>query len=111
MKFALAFIATASAMKLEVSLPAGTCVSRSDSDEIFGKIDTNDNGQISKKELNVAITAFLEKSDLEPTTAQMKAFARAARNDAGSDHTLNKKEFNKLANQCAHFIAPDKCNA
>ena len=39
-----------------------------------------------------------------PTKAEVAAFKKAAYADAGADKTLNKKEFNKLANQVCAYI-------
>ena len=106
MKFALALIATASAVKIEA---AGQCVSMAQSDHVFDMVDTNDDGQISKKELTTAVTQYLDAHDIHPTKAQIKGFAAAAKADAGADQTLSKPEFNSLANQVAHYIAPAHC--
>ena len=37
----------------------------------------------------------------KPSKADAEALKKAFKADAGADHTLNKKEFNKLANQVA----------
>ena len=108
MKFTLALIATASAVKIEA---AGVCVSMAQSDHVFEMVDVNDDGQISEKELRSAVTQYLDAHDIHPTKAQIKAFATAAGNEAGKDQTLSKPEFNALANDVAHHIAPDHCSA
>ena len=74
------------------------------SDEVFHQVDTNGNGQISKKELTIAVTAYLKEHKIHPTKAQVKGFTKAATADAGADHQLNPKEFNKLANQVCAYI-------
>ena len=54
MKFALiALVATASA--IQVREEGKKCVSNKESNQVFDAIDTNHNGQVSKKELKTAI--------------------------------------------------------
>ena len=101
MKFAL-LIATVSAIR--ITAEDAPCVSMKQSNEVFHKVDTNGNGQISKKELTVAVKAYLKANDIHPTKAQVRAFAGAAKHDAGADHQLNPKEFNSLANQVCAYI-------
>ena len=110
MKFTLALIATATAVRITASAP-GTCVSMAQSDHVFDMVDVNDDGQISEKELRSAVTQYLDAHDIHPTKAQIKAFATAAGNEAGKDQTLSKPEFNALANDVAHHIAPAHCSA
>ena len=110
MKFILALIASASAIKMTATESApGVCVSMDQSNHVFDLVDTNDDGQVSKKELTIAVTSYLDQHDIHPTKAQIKAFTGAAKADAGADHTLSPAEFNKLANQVAHYIAPNHC--
>ena len=63
-------------------------------DSIFGEMDTNHNGSLSIKEVRAA---------LEEHTAYDKyaihEICYLAEKDAGADKVLDKKEFNKLANQ------------
>jgi Ca2+-binding EF-hand superfamily protein len=80
------------------------CVSMKQSDGVFHMVDTNGNGQISKKELTVAVTAYLKENHIHPTAAQVKGFTKAATADAGADHQLNPVEFNSLANQVCAYI-------
>ena len=103
MKFALiALVASATAIKL--SAEAAKCVSNAQSNAVFKEIDTNGNGQVSKKELTIAVTAYLKQNDIHPTAEQVKQFTGAAIADAGADHTLNPAEFNELANQVCAYI-------
>ena len=39
-----------------------------------------------------------------PTKDEVAKFKKAAYADAGADKTLNKKEFNKLANQVCAYV-------
>merc|ERR1712086_583098 len=109
MKFALlALVATVASIRL--SAPA-QCVSAADSDAVFKKVDTNGNGQVSKKELTVAVTTYLKENKIHPTEAQVAAFTKAAEADAGADKTLSPAEFNSLANQVANYLDPAHCSA
>merc|ERR1719263_2504377 len=105
MKFAvLALLATVSAVRISAEAEGPKrCVSLKDSDPVFDKIDTNGNGEVDAKELETAVKAFLEAhKKIHVTKKEIHEFAEVTKKDAGKDHTLNKKEFNKLANQVAH---------
>jgi len=103
MKFALVAL-VASAAAIQIRAEEAPCVSMKQSNAVFKQVDTNGNGQISKKELTVAVKAYLKENDIHPTKAQVKAFAGAARKEAGADHQLNPAEFNDLANEVCAYI-------
>ena len=63
------------------------------SDSIFGDVDTNHNGSLSMSELETALEKF------DAPKAMISVVMHAAKKDAGADKVLDKKEFNKLANQ------------
>ena len=108
MKFALALIATVSAIRIQAP---SQCVSRADSDHVFDLVHANGDGQVNEAELRAAVGAFLDAHDIHPTKAQVRDFGNAAAQDAGADRRLNPAEFNSLANQVAHYVAPNKCSA
>ena len=111
MKFALiALVATVASIRLSEAGPH-KCVSAAQSGAVFKEVDTNGNGQVSKKELTIAVTGYLQKHNLHPTDAQVAEFTKAAESDAGADHTLSPAEFNELANQVASVVAPNTCSA
>ena len=64
------------------------------SDSIFGDVDTNHNGSLSIKEVRAA----LERYTVYDKYA-IHEICYLAEKDAGADKVLDKKEFNKLANQ------------
>ena len=101
MKFAL-LIATVSAIR--VSAEDKPCVSMAESNQVFDMIDTNHNGQVSKKELTKAVKGWLaQHPEHQPSKKEVAMFKNQAKKDAGADHTLSKAEFNNLANQvCAY---------
>ena len=70
MKFAL-FALVASAAAIRITAEDAPCVSMGQSDEVFKQVDTNGNGQVSKKELTVAVKAYLKENDIHPTKAQV----------------------------------------
>ena len=91
MKFALiALVATASAIKIQGACPK---VTMEDSDSVFRKVDTNHNGSLSMSEVEAALKKYHAPKDMIPVAMN------AAKKDAGADKVLDKKEFNKLANQ------------
>ena len=110
MKFILALIATAAAIKVTASNP-GQCVDEAHSDKVFDEVDVNGDGQVDKKELTAAINVYLDANNIHPTKAQIKLFTATAYADAGANKTLNKTEANKLANQVAHYLEPANCSA
>jgi len=63
------------------------------SDSIFGDVDTNHNGSLSMNEVETALKQF------GAPKAAISTVMAAAKKDAGADKVLDKKEFNKLANQ------------
>ena len=103
MKFAL-FALIASAAAIRITASKAPCVSMGESNNIFGEVDTNHNGEVSKAELTVAVTRYLKENNIHPTPAQVAEFTKAAETDAGKDHQLNKTEFNELANQVCAYI-------
>ena len=56
MKFALIAL-VASATAIQIRAEGKKCVSNKESNQVFDAIDTNHNGQVSKKELKTAIEA------------------------------------------------------
>ena len=103
MKFTLlALVATAAAIRITAT--EAPCVSMAQSDEVFHEVDTSGNGQISEKELTVAIKAYLKAHDLHPSKAQVKAFRGAAIEEAGADRQLSPVEFNALANEVCAYV-------
>ena len=112
MKFSL-LIASVAAVKITTEATAERCVSEKQSDEVFDKVDTNHNGQISEKELRRAIVWSLkhvQAKDL-PTKEEAAQFKNVVAENAGADHQLNKAEFNALANDIASMVFPKKCHA
>jgi len=103
MKFALIAL-VASAAAIRITAEEAPCVSMKQSDAVFKQVDTNGDGQISKRELTRAVKAYLKQNDIHPTKAQVKAFAGAAKKEAGADHTLSPVEFNDLANEVCAYI-------
>ena len=108
MKFALiALVASATAIKLRAT--AAPCVSMDQSNDVFHKIDTNGNGEISRKELRSAIVYYLKshpraEAEAEKLTASDVAHLKTMVYDAaGDDHQLNPVEFNGLANDMCHL--------
>ena len=105
MKFAaIALVATASAIKVE-----GACVDAKEAGAIFNAIDTNDNGQVNRKELVAALKAFAKSRDYKPTKEDWAWVAKTAYADAGADKQLNQKEFTKWVNQFAKHFQIDGC--
>ena len=70
MKFAL-FALIASAAAIRITASEGPCVSMGESNNIFGEVDTNHNGEVSKAELTVAVKHYLQKHNIHPTPAQV----------------------------------------
>ena len=103
MKFALIAL-VASAAAIRITAEEAPCVSMKQSDAVFKEVDTNGDGQISKKELTIAVTNYLKAHNIHPTAGQVAKFRGADMKDAGADHTLNPKEFNTLANQVCAYI-------
>ena len=103
MKFAL-FALVASAAAIRITDEEKPCVDMKQSNEVFAKVDTNHNGQVSAKELKTAVTHYLKANDIHPTAKQVAGFTKAAKADAGADNQLNPVEFNKLANQVCAYI-------
>ena len=105
MKFAaIALVASASAISVR-----GNCVDPKEAKAIFAAIDTNDNGQVGKKELVSALKAFAKSRDYKPTKADWAWVAKTAYADAGADKQLNEKEFAKWVNQFAKHFQIDGC--
>ena len=103
MKFALIAL-VASAAAIRITAEEAPCVCMKQSDAVFKQVDTNGDGQISKKELTIAVTNYLKAHNIHPTAGQVAKFRGAAIKDAGADHTLNPKEFNTLANQVCAYL-------
>ena len=103
MKFTLLAL-VASAAAIQIRAEEKPCVSMKQSDELFHKVDTNHDGQISKKELTIAVKAYLKRENIHPTKAQVKVFSGAAREEAGADQKLSPAEFNRLANEVCAYI-------
>jgi hypothetical protein len=108
MKFALiALVASATAIKLRAT--AAPCVSMDQSNEVFGMIDTNHDGQINRKELRTAIGSYLKdhpraEAEAEKLTKDdVKHLKEMVYDAAGDDHKLNPVEFNGLANDMCHL--------
>ena len=78
-----------------------------ESDEGFDQIDTNHNGTVGPQELETALKQFAKSREYNPTKADWAWVADAAEKDAatnGHPNSMDKKEFNKFANQFAkHF--------
>merc|ERR1719498_453864 len=104
MKFAL-LAASASALTLR----GPQCVDKKESAAIFNAIDTNDNGQVNRKELVAALKAFAKSRDYHPTKADWAWVAKTAYADAGADKQLNPAEFHKWVNQFANHFHIDGC--
>ena len=105
MKFAL-LVASAAAIQLRV---AEECVSQDESGEIFKQIDTNDNGQVNRKELVTALKAYAKQHNYKPTKKDWAWVAKTAYADAGKDKQLDPAEFHKWVNQFAHHFHIDGC--
>merc|ERR1712070_115258 len=104
MKFAL-LVASAAAIKVE----ADRCVSAKEARAIFGAIDTNDNGQVGRRELVRALRAFARSRDYTPTKQDWEWVRRTATADAGADHTLSEAEFARWVEQFARHFHIDGC--
>lgn len=95
MKFAaLALVAVASGIKIQGGPPCP--LSMNDTDEVFGELDTNHNGQISGRELEAGLREAVKHGALPAGLADH--IDNIAGKYAGSDHQLDHAEFNKLAN-------------
>ena len=112
MKF-FALIASVSAIKITSDAAAGQCVSQKQSDEVFDHIDTNGNGEISKRELTKAVQWWLKRANPNdiPDAKEAEQLKDAVVEHAGADRQLNKEEFNSLANDIASHLYPKKCSA
>ena len=104
MKFAL-LVASVAAVRIQ----GGECVSKEESGEIFDKIDTNDNGQVNRKELVTALKAYAKSKDYTPTKKDWAWVKKSAYKDAGADKTLSPEEFHKWVNQFAKHFKIDGC--
>jgi len=105
MKFAIiALVATASAVQVE-----GTCVDWKESKALFHAIDSNDNGQVGRKELKHALKAYAKSRDYTPTKKDWEWVERTAKKAAGKDHTLSEKEFHRWVNHFARHFQIDGC--
>merc|ERR1711997_32813 len=102
MKYAFAILVIACAVAV-----ANACVEVDDAKEGFDYIDTNHNGQISKKELVTALKALAKHMDYKPTKADWAWVAKQATADAatsGPKNSMNQKEFHNFAIEFAkHF--------
>ena len=103
MKFTLLAL-VASAAAIQIRAEEAPCVSMKQSDEVFKMVDTNKDGQLSKKELTKAVKGYLKKAGIHPSAAEEADFKGAAFEEAGEDKQLNPKEFNGLANEVCAYI-------
>ena len=108
MKFAtLALVASVSAIRLSEEKGKGCKVPKMAVDMAFKAIDTNGNGQISKKEGLAAYHYIVDHTDAEPSAADNEWLEKTAIADAGKGgpkDSMSKAEFAAFANQVInHF--------
>ena len=109
MRFTAIFALVASASAMRLNLSAAQCVDGKEASAIFHAIDTNDNGQVGRKELVVALKVFGKSRDYTPTKADWAWVSKSAYAAAGADKTLDVTEFTKWVNEFAAHFHIDGC--
>ena len=89
MRFTAIFALVASASAMRLNLAEEKCVDDKEAAAIFNMIDTNDNGEVNKKELVTALKAYAKSRNYKPTKKDWAWVKKTAYAAAGEDKQMN----------------------